>query len=185
MNTTITSREAILAKSREIIMEQGIPALNMRAVANACSVAVGSIYNYFPSKADLINAAVEDVWRDIFHMSDSAFAFSSFTDCLSWLFDSIRKGCVKYPGFFTLHSVGFAEEEKETGQRTMEHYWGHMKEGLLKVLEQDPLVRKDAFGEDFSRDVFVEMVFSLLLSLLLSGCTDSSPLLTMAGRCIY
>ena len=60
MNTVVTSREAILEECRKIVMEQGISAVNMRSVAAACGVAVGSIYNYFPSKTDLIGAAVED-----------------------------------------------------------------------------------------------------------------------------
>ena len=57
MNTVVTSREAILEECRKIVMEQGISAVNMRSVAAACGVAVGSIYNYFPSKTDLISAA--------------------------------------------------------------------------------------------------------------------------------
>ena len=66
MNTVITSREAILEKSREISI-QGLAALNIRSVASACGVSVGSIYNYFHSKSDLTASAVEDVWHDIFH----------------------------------------------------------------------------------------------------------------------
>lgn len=50
-------------------MEKGLSAINMRTVASACGVAVGSIYKYFPSKTDLIYATVADVWKDIFHMS--------------------------------------------------------------------------------------------------------------------
>ena len=69
MNTFITSREAILAASRKIATEQGLQAINIRAVAQNCGVAVGSVYYYFPSKADLVAATVEDVWKSIFHMA--------------------------------------------------------------------------------------------------------------------
>ena len=58
MNTIVTSKEAILAECRAIVMEKGISSINMRSVAAACGVALGSLYNYFPSKADLIGAAV-------------------------------------------------------------------------------------------------------------------------------
>ena len=50
MNTIVTSKEAILAECRAIVMEKGISSINMRSVAAACGVAVGSLYNYFPSK---------------------------------------------------------------------------------------------------------------------------------------
>ena len=48
MNKVVTSKEEILAASRELVLEKGIMSLSMRSVAEACGVAVGSIYNYFP-----------------------------------------------------------------------------------------------------------------------------------------
>ncbi len=59
MNKTVTSREAILAASQKLVMEKGLQAVNMRTVASVCGVAVGSVYNYFPSKAELLTATVE------------------------------------------------------------------------------------------------------------------------------
>lgn len=185
MNTIVTSREAILEESRRIVMEQGIAAVNMRSVAKACGVAVGSLYNYFPSKADLISAAVEDVWRDIFHMPGGTSDFSSFIDCLTWLWDRLRKGCVKYPEFFTLHSVSFASSDREKGRQLMEESFRHMKQNLRTALEQDPAIHPDAFQEGFSRDDFIEMVFTLVLSMMLQGQEDCRPLLEMAVRCLY
>ena len=63
LNKTVTSREAILAASQKLVMEKGLQAVNMRTVASVCGVAVGSVYNYFPSKAELLTATVENVWR--------------------------------------------------------------------------------------------------------------------------
>ena len=64
MNTVVTSREAILDVSRELVKRQGQEAVSIRTVAAACGVSVGSIYNYFESKADLVAATVESVWCD-------------------------------------------------------------------------------------------------------------------------
>lgn len=185
MNTVVTSKEAILEECRKIVMEQGISAVNMRSVAAACGVAVGSIYNYFPSKTDLISAAVEDVWKDIFHMSGDFSVFDCFTDCLEWLFESIRKGCGKYPGFFTLHSMSFAAEDKASGRRMMEQYFGHIKQNLKCVLGRDSEVRADAFHGGFTQDEFVDLIFITLTSMLLQGRERCGPLLEMASRCIY
>ena len=44
MNTQITSAEEILKAAQKILLEHGASALNMRAVAAACGVSVGSIY---------------------------------------------------------------------------------------------------------------------------------------------
>ena len=185
MNTVVTSREAILAQSRQLVIEKGIGAINMRTVAAACHVAVGSIYNYFPSKAELITATVEDVWKDIFHMSGESMAFEHFTDCLAWLFERIQKGCAKYPGFFTLHSVSFTADDKAQGRQMMEQYFGHIKQSLLNVLSNDDSVRKDAFHEQFTREMFVDMIFTLTTSLLLQNQKSPDALLEIVRRCIY
>ena len=66
MNTIVTSKEDILKNSRELIREKGWAAVSIRSVASACGVSVGSIYNYYDSKAELISATVESVWCEIF-----------------------------------------------------------------------------------------------------------------------
>ena len=100
MNKVVTSKEEILAASRELVLEKGIMSLSMRSVAEACGVAVGSIYNYFPSKAELLSAAVGSVWGEIFMPFYGREAFGSFLECVSALFETIRAGNEKYPGFF-------------------------------------------------------------------------------------
>ena len=66
MNTVVTSKEQILQTSRELIRQQGWSTVSIRSVAAACGVSVGSIYNYFDSKAELVGATVESVWCEIF-----------------------------------------------------------------------------------------------------------------------
>src|SRR5688572_29535672 len=47
-------REEIMAAARRIVSEQGIDALTMRAVAQNLGYAAPSLYEYFPSKEDLL-----------------------------------------------------------------------------------------------------------------------------------
>ena len=75
MNTVVTSREEILKTSRELIQQQGWSAVNIRSVASACGVSVGSIYNYFDSKSALVGATVESVWCEIFHRPEDSTVF--------------------------------------------------------------------------------------------------------------
>lgn len=185
MNAIVTSREAILSESRKIVMEHGISAINIRTVANACRISVGSLYNYFPSKTDLISAIVENIWQDIFSLSRDSSEFSSFTDCLLWLFGAIKKGCTKYPGFFTFHSMSFAAGDKEKGRKLMEQYFLHMKKELSNVLEQDSKIRPNAFNNQLSKDGFVEFIFTVFTAMLLKEEDNCEALLEIVKRCIY
>ena len=75
MNPMATSKEEILKTSRVLIQQNGWEAVNIRAVAAACGVSVGCIYNYFGSKTELVSAAVESIWSDIFRHPDDPAVF--------------------------------------------------------------------------------------------------------------
>ena len=141
MNKVITSREELLAASKSIAASQGLAALNMRAVAAAANVAVGSVYNYFPSKAELVTATVQDIWRGIFHAAGSCTQSRDFCACVEWLFDSIRTGAAEYPDFLRAHMSGFAAQDRKKARQTMEEAFGHMRASLEQVLERDEKVR--------------------------------------------
>ena len=185
MNTIITSRDSILQVCRELIKTQGWSAINIRTVAAKCGVSVGSIYNYFNSKAELTAAAIESVWHDIFHFPDRDKEFDSFSDCVSWIFDCMREGNEKYPGFFTLHSVSFLEEEKTNGKQLMEQSWKHIQNQLFLVLTNDRNIHSEAFSEVFTPEKFVNIVFSLIVCALLQQNYDCSVILELIQRSVY
>lgn len=78
MNTGVTSKEAIMQVCRQIVAAKGLPALNMRLVADECHIALGTLYNYYSDKNELLIATVESIWKDIFHMNqkcENCFSF--------------------------------------------------------------------------------------------------------------
>lgn len=85
MNTIVTSKQEILKTSRKLIQQQGWSAVSIRSVASACGVSVGSIYNYFDSKAELITATVESVWCEIFHRPEDDAVFQDVQTCITWM----------------------------------------------------------------------------------------------------
>ena len=185
MNTVITSREAILDTCRQLVKEQGWSAVNIRNVADACNVSVGSIYYYFDSKTALIAATVESIWRDIFHVSESEPDFDNFLNCVQWIFDSIRKGSKQYPGFFTSHSMNFTGADQTNGQQLMAQSWDHMRTKLYVILTQDQKIRPEAFDDTFCPKKFVDIVFSLIIASLVQQDYDDSAILEMIRRILY
>ena len=119
MNKTVTSKEAILAASKTLLLEKGAAAFNMRGVAESCGIAVGSLYNYFPSKSALVSATIESIWIDIFRSFITAPAFASFADCADALCTALSEGEERHPGFFTLHALSFAASDKAEGRALM------------------------------------------------------------------
>ena len=185
MNTIVTSKEEILKTSRALIQQQGWSAVNIRSVAAACGVSVGSIYNYFDSKAALVGATVESVWCEIFHHPEEKVVFQDTQDCIIWIYSRMKYGCKQYPGFFTLHSLGFMQEDKADGKRLMQQTWQHILGGLCSVLKRDAKVRPDAFTEQFTAENFADVLFSLMLSALMRQDYDPSTVLEIVRRILY
>lgn len=185
MNTVITSKEEILKTSRELIRQKGWSAVNIRSVAAECGVSVGSIYNYFDSKAALVGATVESVWCEIFRRPKEEATFQDTQACIIWLYARMAYGGRQYPGFFTLHSLGFLGEDKADGKRRMQKAWQHILDGLCLVLKRDPNVRPDAFTEQFTPEKFADLLFSLMLSALLRQDYDPTAVLEIIRRTLY
>lgn len=185
MNTAVTSKEDILKTSRELIRQQGWSAINIRSVAAACGVSVGSIYNYFDSKAALVTATVESVWHEIFRRPEDEAVFHDTQAYITWMYEQMEYGCKQYPGFFTLHSLGFLQEEKADGKRRMWQAWRHIIDGLCSVLKQDARVQAGAFTEQFTAERFSDVLFSLMLSALLRQDYDPAAALEIVRRTLY
>lgn len=185
MNTIVTSREAILQTSRELIQKQGWSAVSIRRVAEACHISVGSIYNYFDGKSALMAATVESIWSDVFHMPETLDGFQGMADCVTWLFEQMRRGEEKYPGFFTMHAMSFIGEDKTGGQQLMEKTWCHIRHALHTVLRQDPQISPAVFDEDFTSQQLVDIVFSLMLAALIRHDYDSAGVVGMLQHLLY
>lgn len=185
MNTIVTSKEAILEASRELIRTEGWNSINIRSVAKACNISVGTIYNYFQNKTDLITATIESIWQDIFHMPEEDLSFRNFLDSINWAFDKIQEGDQKYPGFFTSHSISFVDSEKKHGQKKMEESLQHIQDGFYQVLIHDTQVDQTIFTETFTHRKFVSMVFSLLLSSLIAKNYDRQDIVHMIQLFLY
>ncbi len=185
MNTVVTSKEEILKASRELIRQQGWSAVSIRSVAAACGVSVGSIYNYFDSKSALVGAAVESVWCEIFHRPENAAVFQDVQSCATWMYERMAYGGQQYPGFFTLHSLGFLREERADGKRRMQQTWQHILDGLCAVLRQDTKVRADAFTPQFTAERFADVLFAQMVSALLRQDYDPAAVLELIRRALY
>ena len=185
MNPAVTSREDILNTSRDLIRRQGWLAINIRSVAAACGVSVGSIYNYFDSKAALVSATVESVWREIFRRPEDEAVLHDTQAYIAWIYAQMEQGCRQYPGFFTLHSLGFLQEDKADGKRRMQQAWQHIIDELYSVLTQDGRVRVGAFTDQFTAERLSDVLFSLMLSALLRQDYDPAAVLEIVRRILY
>ena len=182
MNHTVTSKEKILETSRNMIKENGYNSISIRAVASAAGISIGSVYNYFSSKVDLVGATIESIWCEIFGtMKD----YDSFTDCIEWIYERIEFGNKMYPGFFNLHSMAFLQDENLEGRKLMKRSLKHIKNKLCSILLKDKSVREGCFDDEFTPEKYIEFVFSNIMASMMRDDYDYSVLIEIIKRTIY
>lgn len=59
-------QQLILSKAKEILYNEGYIKLSMRNLSKACGIALGTIYNYYPSKKELYVEMMTDYWHEFF-----------------------------------------------------------------------------------------------------------------------
>lgn len=185
MNKNITSKEQILNMSRELIKRKGFNSINIRTIADACNIAIGSIYNYFNSKEELTISIIGSIWLDIFHPSNICIQSDSFIEVIDIIFKSIEKGNKEYPNFFLMHSSILFGKNKTKAIGMMNNIKTHIREGLYKNLINDKNVRKDAFNESFTAEKFTDIVLSFIISAMSREDYDSSGIKEIIKRSIY
>lgn len=183
MNKKSTSASEIMEVCKQLVVEKGLHELNMRDVAARCNVALGSLYNYYPSKNDLLIATIGSIWQEIMNGFDHKG--SNFDKKVEELFFLVKNGSDRYPNFFNIHALGLAKNKKDKGRIAMDQYFGHIKNILVYSLRNDLKVKKEFFAQNMSEEMFVEFVFDNIINLLLRKSTDCTPLLYIVRKCIY
>lgn len=176
--------DIILKTSKALALENGLHTLNIRLVAKECNISIGSIYNYFPSKNDLIIATVESIWQDIFKLDDNNLYFNDFISCIKWVFKAIYDSAKIYPNFFSSHSLAISNTQKDKGIKIMDSFIINIKKILLQTLNNDKNIRQNVFNEDLTDDIFIDYIFSLILQSI-SKNKGYKPLLKFIENTIY
>lgn len=135
MNKIITSEEAILSVCRDFVAKSGLQSINIRDVAKKCGVSIGSIYNYFPTKSDLIVATIESIWKEIMNglvVRENQMtldnASKDYTETSAMVPISLTD--------FSSHSMDVMRSDRSKGRIGMEQYLRQMKLMLKEFLLQ-------------------------------------------------
>ena len=185
MNKASTSREELLACSKELVLQGGMQAITIRDVAAAAGISVGAVYHYFDSKDALVIATIGAIWQEIFLERPDQQEAAGFCAAVQHFFERAKQGSDRYPGFFALHAAALADTGKQRGRAAMETYFDGIRSQLLQALEADPAVRPGCFSGVLTRQAFVQFVFSNILTLLIKQEASCAVLLELIRRVLY
>ena len=137
-------RNRILDSARKQLGENGYTGLSLRGVAEDCQIAVGTTYNYFPSKAALVAAVMESDWNDAIQEIDDQFSsVTSITSAICSIYRTICKFSKTYWNIFS-HAYEVStnnEPVKDSHDKLMEN----IKNKLQEIMEKFGYSENDSF----------------------------------------
>lgn len=93
----VNAREDILRTAADCLFENGYGGLAIRDVAVRCGMAAGTLYNYFPSKLDLVSHIILREWMECLERLDAALSVAM--DCntgLRCVFEALTLFCNRF-----------------------------------------------------------------------------------------
>ena len=98
-------RERLISGAKKVVNERGYSNLTVRQVANDCKIGVGTIYNYFISKENLVVAFMLEDWnKTLRNIEDRIAEDSSAKNIIFTL-------CREIEGYIEAHRSVFDDEE--------------------------------------------------------------------------
>ena len=91
----------LIEEARKQIQESGYGTVTIRSVAKACGVGVGTVYNYFSSKEELVATHLLEDWNDSITVIRAVSKFSSAPrPVLLCIYDQLRDYACRHEAIF-------------------------------------------------------------------------------------
>lgn len=165
MNKVVTSKDELLDTAQQIVFEEGMDKLSIRTLANRVHISVGAVYNYFPSKADLILAIIESFWKKIFHKDICEQSEQlAFPDFYTLVYHRLSSHLEDFFSVLLGQLDLLRDNDKEKGKQMEEKYFAHIQKGFLYALCQDQSIPETIWTETFTKEDFVTFVFETMMN---------------------
>lgn len=176
-----TLRDTLLAHAGEMWQRDGAEAINIRALAKTAGVSVGTVYNYFGGKDDILLALTEAYWRDTLRDMRGAIHGDTFVVQISEIY-AFLLARMERAGAMLMGSLSNVEQ---TGREKMQHMQGVLRAALIQRMDQDAGIRQAVWSEAFSKAQYADFVMMNLLLLLRTQAPNIDFFLEVIRKTLY
>ena len=134
-NKPVISKQQILDTAFAIASESGLSGLSIREVARACNVAVGTVYNSYPTKYDLVNDVVGRFWNEA--LADSmpgAIAGDDFIGFCEGLALQLSGALARFRDDWLTEVAALDAKGLASARKREEACFAHIRRGLVVAL---------------------------------------------------
>ena len=147
--------ENLLSAARRLIAEHGYAAVTMRAIAKECGVAVGTFYNYYPSKDAMLAVCLLHDWQAALAAAgEKTTKAQSAKEAVGAVFDAVR-------AFEEQNSSIFSDEgARSSAAGALQKRHGLLRSQIAALLEEPCRRFSDAPDAAFLAEFIAENVLS-------------------------
>ena len=185
MPKQIIDKDKLIDQAYSIAAHEGISALSVRKLAAACGIAVGSVYMYFPTKADLTAAVFARFFgQALFEECCRVNGSESFVDYVRKLRRALSEALADMEVDWFAEMCRLPHSEHEALEAARGPMLTHMEQGLQHVLEADPAVVRSRLVGALSPDKLCPFVLGAVFTSLMEG-SDCEPLFALLDASLY
>ena len=185
MPKQVIDKDKLIDQAYSIAAREGISALSVRKLAAACGIAVGSVYMYFPTKADLTAAVFTRFFgQALFEECCKVDGRESFTDYVRKLRGTLGEALAQMGVDWFAEMRRLPRSEHEALEAARSPMLAHMEQGLQYVLEADPAVVRSRLVGALSPQKLCPFVLGAIFNSLMEG-SDCEPLFALLDTSLY
>ncbi|KGK89505.1 TetR/AcrR family transcriptional regulator [Clostridium sp. HMP27] len=166
-NYNRNNKDIILSAAKDIAASQGITKMDIRSVAKQSGIAIGTVYNYFPSKGDLLVAVIEDFWEGAFSNVDwQGLAYNDFYSNLEVIYDLLYVYLHKFKENWLDQLSLLKTQEKLFGKQKQNEYFKKMYSRIITLMDMDNDLRDYPWNHIVSKERTAQFIFENMLMML-------------------
>ena len=185
MPKQVIDPEKLVSQAYAIASRDGISALSVRKVAAVCGIAVGTVYGYFPTKADLTAAVLTRFFDE--NLSDELCAvrpgelFTSYVRRFREALCAARVG-MSVDWFAEMRRLPSGEQK--TLEAVRAPMLAHIERGLASVLDADEAVDRSRLVGPMSSESVARLTLRAIFASLMEGA-ECETLFALLDASLY
>ena len=177
-------RAAIVEAAYALADERGLAGLGIRDVAETCGVAVGTIYNYFPTKDDLLVEVIGTFWRRAFHEDLYRIVEGERFDAfVCRLYAAMSSALAAFRSDWLPQISALSIQGRDQGKMRESQTLDHIRAGMLGVLRADAQADPARAGTEPAE--LVSFALESMIAGLCAGEADCRVLAALLRAALY
>lgn len=185
-NKPIISKQQILDTAFALASDSGLSGLSIRDVARACNVAVGTVYNSYPTKNELVNDVVGRFWNEaLADRMPRAVAGDDFINFCQELAQQLSEALTKFRDDWLTEIAALDTQSLVAARKREEACFAHIRRGLVVALERDPHVVRNRLQGALAPDALCAFAWDSMLSSIKHGDPSCQTLFALLRATMY